>query len=69
MGGKMREKVSLSAVIKAIAARMFLAIMERVTAMMILNVQVNMYVVLTTAKMVQEVSTVAPLPATMTLTV
>ena len=38
MAGKMRERVSLSAVIKAIAARMFLAIMERVTAMMILNV-------------------------------
>ena len=69
MAGKMRERVSLSAVIKAIAAGMFLAIMERVTAMMILNVQVNMYVVPTTAKMVQEVSTVAPLPATMTLTV
>ena len=69
MAGKMRKRVSLSPVIKAIAARKFLAIMERVTAMMILNVQVNMYVVPTTAKMVQEVSTVAPLPATMTLTV
>ena len=69
MAGKMRERVSLSAVIKAIAARMFLAIMERVTAMMILNVQDNLFVVLTIVKMVHEDLTVALLPATMTLTV
>ena len=69
MAGKMQERVSLSAVIRAIAARMFLAIMERVIAMMILNVQVHISVVLTTVKTVQEVWTVAPLHATMTLTV
>ena len=51
----MRETVSSSAVIKAIAARMFRATMEKVTVIMILNVQVKVYVVLTTAKRVQEV--------------
>ena len=69
MAGKMRERVSLSAVIRAIAARMFLATMEREAVMMILNVQDNMFVVLTTVKMVHEDLTVALLPASMTLTV
>ena len=45
MAGKMRERVSLSAVTKAIAARTCLAKMERETVMMILNVQDNMFVV------------------------
>ena len=65
----MLERESSLTVTKAIAARTFLATMERETVMMILNVQDNLFVVLTTVKMVHEDLTVALLPATMTLTV
>ena len=65
MDGTMLERGSLSAVIRAIAAKICLAKKEKVTVMMMLNVQVHISVVLTTVEMVQEVWTVAPLHATM----
>ena len=67
--GWMPEGDSLLVVTIAIAVQMYHANTERATVTMMLNVQVYMFVVLTTAKMVQEESTVAPLPATMTVTV
>ena len=65
----MLERDSSLIVTIAIAVQMYHAITERATVILMLNVPANLFVEPTTAKMVQEVSTVAPLHATMIQTV